>query len=174
MKSSWTFLLCLSFLIVSGTATGDEMLTTGEIFPSFELQAHDDTVVSSSNLEGSVYLLYFYPKADTPGCTKEACALRDAWSDLEDAEIRVFGVSYDTPRSNRSFAEKFSLPFLLLSDSDKALAKSVGADRFLIPVPKRISYLVGADGKILKAYPSVSPSSHAEDVLRDFESLNNP
>ncbi len=174
MKSCWTFLLYLSLLVIPGTAIGDEMLTTGEIFPSFELQAHDDTVVSSSDLEGSVYLVYFYPKADTPGCTKEACALRDAWSDLKDAEIRVFGVSYDTPRSNRAFAEKFSLPFLLLSDSDKVLAKAVGADRFLIPVPKRISYLVGTDGRILKAYPSVSPSKHAEDVLTDFESLTDP
>ncbi|MEN8164690.1 MAG: peroxiredoxin [Acidobacteriota bacterium] len=144
------------------------MLTTGEEFPSFELQAHDGSVVSSSDLEGSIYLVYFYPKADTPGCTKEACAFRDAWSELKEAEIRVFGISYDTPRSNRAFAEKFSLPFLLLSDTDKALAKSVGADRLLIPVPKRISYLVGADGKILKTYPSVSPSSHAEDVLKDF------
>ncbi len=144
------------------------MLTTGEEFPSFELQAHDGSVVNSSDLEGSIFLVYFYPKADTPGCTKEACALRDAWSELKDAEIQVFGVSYDTPQSNRAFAEKFSLPFLLLSDSDKALAKSVGANRFLIPVPKRISYLVGPDGKILKTYPSVSPSSHAEDVLKDF------
>ncbi len=174
MKSSGTFFLCLGLLVVPGMAIGDEMLTIGEVFPSFELQAHDDSVVSSSDLEGSVYLVYFYPKADTPGCTKEACALRDAWSDLKGAEIMVFGVSYDTPQSNRAFAEKFSLPFLLLSDSDKALAKSVGADRFLIPVPKRISYLVGADGKILKAYPSVSPSSHAEDVLKDFESLSSP
>jgi len=150
------------------------MLTTGEEFPSFELQAHDGSVVSCSDLEGSTYLVYFYPKADTPGCTKEACSFRDAWSELKEEEIRVFGVSYDTPRSNRAFAEKFSLPFLLLSDSDKALAKSVGADRLLIPVPKRISYLVGPDGKILKAYASVSPSSHAEDVLKDFKSLSSP
>lgn len=147
------------------------MLTTGEVFPSFELQAHDGSVVSSSDLEGSVYLLYFYPKADTPGCTKEACALRDAWSELKDAEVKVFGVSYDTPQSNRAFAEKFNLPFLLLSDNEKTLAKGVGADRFLIPLPKRISYLVGADGTILKAYPSVSPSSHAEDVLKDLSHL---
>ena len=172
MKRTWISVLYLSLLVVPGMAVGDEMLTTGEDFPSFELQAHDDSVVSSSALEGSIYLVYFYPKADTPGCTKEACAFRDAWSELKDAEIKVFGVSYDTPRSNRAFAEKFSLPFLLLSDSDKALAKSVGADRLLIPVPKRISYLVGADGKILKAYPSVSPSSHAEDVLKDLNQLH--
>ena len=143
------------------------MLKTGDKFPSFELQAHDGSVVNASDLEGSVYLVYFYPKADTPGCTKEACALRDSWSELKEARVQVFGVSYDTPKANAAFAEKFNLPFLLLSDSDKSLAKSVGADRLLIPVPKRISYLVGADGKVLKPYPTVSPSSHADEVLRD-------
>lgn len=143
------------------------MLKTGEEFPSFELQAHNGSTVSSSDLEGSMYLVYFYPKADTPGCTKEACTFRDSWSELREAEVQVFGVSYDTPQANGAFAEKFNLPFLLLSDSDKSLAKSVGADRLLIPVPKRISYLVGADGTVLMPYPSVSPSSHASDVLKD-------
>lgn len=147
------------------------MLTTGEEFPSFELQAHDGSIVGSSDLEGSIYLVYFYPKADTPGCTKEACSFRDSWSELKEAEVRVFGVSYDTPEDNKAFAEKFNLPFLLLSDSDKSLAKSVGAGRMLIPVPKRISYLVGADGKILKPYPSVSTSSHAADVLKDLAQI---
>jgi peroxiredoxin Q/BCP len=85
--------------------------------------------------------------------------------------LDVFGVSYDSPQKNRSFAEKNSLPFLLLSDRDRSLAKAVGAARALLPVPKRISYLVGTDGMILKAYPSVSPSKHADEVLRDYESL---
>jgi len=172
MRRTWILILHLSLLILPGVVTGDEMLTIGEKFPPFELTAHDDTVVSSSDLVGTVFLLYFYPKANTPGCTKEACALRDHWSDLKDAAIEVFGVSYDTPQSNRAFAEKFNLPFLLLSDSEKVLARAVGADRFLIPVPKRISYLVGVDGKILKTYPTVSPSSHAEDVLRDFKAIS--
>ncbi len=167
-----TIFLILSLLVVPGVAIGDEMLTRGENFPSFELRAHDDSVVRSADLEGSVFLVYFYPKADTPGCTKEACALRDHWSDLKDAAIEVFGVSYDTPKANRAFAEKFNLPFLLLSDSDKALAQAVGADRFMIPFPKRISYLIGIDGKVLKAYPRVTPSSHAEDVLRDFKAIS--
>ncbi|RLE30427.1 MAG: peroxiredoxin [Acidobacteria bacterium] len=171
MNRTWILMLCSSLLVIPGTATGDEMLTTGEMFPSFELQAHDGSAVRSSSLAGSIYLVYFYPKADTPGCTKEACSFRDAWSDLKEANVKVFGVSYDTPQSNRAFAEKFNLPFLLLSDDEKALAKSVGATRLLIPVPKRISYLVGADGRILKAYPSVSPSSHAEEVLKDLIQL---
>lgn len=149
------------------------MLATGDQFPSFELMAHSGSVVKSSDLEGSFYLVYFYPKADTPGCTKEACTFRDAWSELKEADIRIFGVSYDSPEDNRAFAEKFNLPFLLLSDTEKVLSKAAGAERFLIPFPKRISYLVGPTGEILKTYPSVSSSTHAQDVLDDFNSLSN-
>lgn len=147
------------------------MLEPGTPFPDFELPAHDGSTVSARNLAGSAYLIYFYPKADTPGCTKEACQLRDSWADLKDAGLKVFGVSYDSPEDNRAFAAKYRLPFLLLSDRDHALADAVGASRLLLPFPKRISYLVGADGSVLKAYPSVTPSEHAQEVLADFEAL---
>jgi len=155
---------------------GDEeagMLMAGDRFVDFELEAHDGTVVRSSDLEGTAYLLYFYPKADTPGCTKEACELRDAWTELSDLRLEVFGVSYDTPEENAKFAEKYRLPFRLLSDTDRGLAKRVGAARALLPVPKRISYLVGADGTVLKAYPSVDPKTHDDEVLADFRALSS-
>ena len=87
------------------------------------------------------------------------------------AGLKVFGASYDDPEDNAAFAEKFSLQFLLLSDIDKELASAVGAKRTLMPFPKRVSYLVGADGKVLKAYPSVSPADHAKEVLADFAEL---
>jgi peroxiredoxin Q/BCP len=83
----------------------------------------------------------------------------------------VLGVSYDTPEANRSFAEKHHLPFRLLSDRDRSLAGAVGAKSRLFPVPKRISYLVGTDGIVLKAYPKVSPATHAREVLDDFRQL---
>jgi len=85
--------------------------------------------------------------------------------------LKVFGVSYDTPEANRAFAEKNNLPFLLLSDRERSLAKAVGASRALLPVPKRISYLVGPDGTVLKTYPSVSPSEHAAEVVQDYRAL---
>jgi peroxiredoxin Q/BCP len=85
--------------------------------------------------------------------------------------LAVYGVSYDTPEDNAAFADKYRLPFLLLSDSSKELARQVGAARALLPMPKRISYLVGGDGTILKAYPSVSPADHATEVLADFRQL---
>ena len=83
----------------------------------------------------------------------------------------MVGVSYDTPEKNRKFVEKNALPFLLLSDRNHELAKSVGASRTLIPFAKRISYLVGADGNVLVAYPDVDPATHADEVLEDYRRL---
>lgn len=147
------------------------MLAPGDRFPTFELEAQDGSRIDSGTLAGQTFLLFFYPKADTPGCTKEACRLRDSWTDLRELGVTVLGVSYDTPESNRRFAEKHRLPFPLLSDRSRELASAVGAARLLLPVPKRISYLIGPDGLVVRAYPSVSPSDHADHVLRDLEEL---
>ena len=84
----------------------------------------------------------------------------------------MYGVSYDSPETNRAFAEKHRLPFLLLSDTDRTLARAVGASIPLLPVPKRVSYLIDADGTVLKAYPKVNPATHAEEVLRDYRELS--
>lgn len=83
----------------------------------------------------------------------------------------MLGVSYDSPEKNRKFAEKNNLPFLLLSDSDHTLAKSVGADRAIMPFAKRVSYLVGGDGIVLETYPDVDPKTHAAEVLEDFRAM---
>ena len=147
------------------------MLEPGNPFPKFSLTAHDGSTVASDDLAGSPYLVYFYPKADTPGCTKEACTFRDSWDAVQAAGLQVFGVSYDSPKNNQKFADRYHLQFLLLSDSDRGLAKAVGASSILLPVPKRISYLVGADGTVLKAYPKVSPAAHAAEVLADLEAI---
>ncbi len=150
---------------------GGSMLDPGAKLPTFALAAHDGSTVHSTALAGAPYLLYFYPKADTPGCTREACELRDRWEDLQLAGLTVLGVSFDSPAKNRDFAAKYKLPFLLLSDENKALAKSVGATSLLLPFPKRISYLVSGDGTILKAYAKVVPAEHAGEVLRDLRAL---
>lgn len=163
--------LVLIAVLTATPVLGGNMLEPGMPFPAFTLTAHDGSTVRSADLAGSPYLIYYYPKADTPGCTKEACAFRDSWDTVTESGLTVLGVSYDTPEANRKFADKYHLPFLLLSDSDHALAKQVGAARSLIPVPKRISYLVGADGLVLKAYPSVDPADHAGEVLRDLKAV---
>jgi peroxiredoxin Q/BCP len=90
---------------------------------------------------------------------------------LQQLGITVVGVSYDTPEKNRAFAEKNDLPFRLLSDRDRELAKAVGASRALLPVPKRVSYLIGSDGTILEAYPDVDPKTHAEEVIGDYRGM---
>ncbi len=166
-------LLIAATLLLTNLATAEEgkMLAPGDQFPSFELTAQDGTTVSSATLAGHTYLLYFYPKADTPGCTREACELRDRWPDVEAAGLVVLGVSFDTPETNQAFAEKYHLPFRLLSDTGKKLASEVGATRALIPLPKRISYLIGPDGRVLKAYPDVNPKTHAGEVLQDFKAV---
>lgn len=147
------------------------MLKSGQPYPEFELATHNGETISSAELQGSPYLMFFYPKADTPGCTKEVCSLRNAWTDLQDVGLQVFGVSFDKPGSNSAFAEKYQLPFPLLSDADKELAKAVGAKMPLVPLPKRISYLIGPDGVILKAYAKVNPKTHATEVLEDAREL---
>ena len=154
----------------ASSALAADMLKPGDLFPSFTLKAQDGSTVSSEGLKGSPYLVYFYPKADTPGCTKEACAFRDSWAEAQLIGLKVFGVSYDTPEDNRAFADKYSLQFVLLSDRDRALAEKAGAAG-IMPFPSRISYLVGADGRVLKAYPKVSPAEHAAEVIADFRAL---
>ena len=156
---------------VEAANKGDAMIAAGSPFPTFELTAHDESTVSSAGLAGSPYLVYFYPKADTPGCTREACELRDRWEDLEGIDLEVFGVSYDKPKKNAAFAAKYKLPFLLLSDQERSLSKAVGASSMLLPFPKRISYLVGSDGMVIKSYPKVVPAEHAGQVLEDFKAL---
>jgi peroxiredoxin Q/BCP len=150
------------------------MLAPGDRFPEFDLTSHSGERISSRSMAGRPYLLFFYPKADTPGCRVEACALRDHWRELAAAGLSVLGVSYDRPAANRAFAERRSLPFALLSDRGGKLARRVGARRAVLPVPKRISYLIGADGRVLKTYPAVHPSGHAEQALRDWRELAGP
>lgn len=101
----------------------------------------------------------------------QANRLRDSWNDLQDLGIEVLGVSYDSPAKNRRFAKRNDLPFRLLSDGDRVLAKAIGAARTLIPLPKRVSYLVGPDGVVLANYPDVSPTTHAGEVLEDYRAL---
>ncbi len=120
-----------------------------------------------SNYLGKWVLLYFYPKDDTPGCTVEACSLRDNFHRFKESEVTILGVSTDSVDSHDKFAQKFNLPFTLLSDSDKKIVKDYGADGFT----RRISYLIDPIGRIAKAYEKVKPEEHAEEVLHDIEML---
>ena len=114
-------------------------------------------------------LVYFYPKADTPGCTKEACSIRDSWGDLQKKGIQVLGVSGDKPEAQKKFAEKYKLPHTLIADSDGAVARACGVPTLGV-IPKRQSFLI-ADGKCVWNQLSASTDQQAADVLKAFDAL---
>lgn len=145
------------------------MLEVGIEAPKFSLQDQDGKLRSLADFRGDWVLLYFYPKDETPGCTEEACAIRDAWTDFQDAGITVLGVSHDTVESHKSFAENHRLPFLLLADPKKEVIKLYKSEAGFLT--RRTSYLIDPQGKIVKTYPSVEPAEHAQEILRDKAEL---
>jgi thioredoxin-dependent peroxiredoxin len=162
-------LVVLAILLLGVTATrAGDLLKVGDPFPAWSLVDQAGKTVASSDLAGKKYLVWFYPKAMTPGCTAEGNGLRDKYADLQKAGVEVLGVSFDEPLDNAHFVAAQQFPFRLLSDTDRKLATVVGAaDSPQQPVARRISYLVGADGKVLRVYGAVTPASHADEVLRD-------
>lgn len=149
---------------------GDSIMTAETLVqaPDFTLFDEDSKPCKLSDYADKYVLVYFYPKDDTPGCTKEACSIRDSFHRFEDKNIKVFGISSDSPQSHKKFKDKYQLPFTLLADQKKEVAKLYYADGILL---KRISYLIAPGGKIIKHYPNVSPSSHAGEILDDFDAL---
>ncbi len=115
--------------------------------------------------------MYFYPKDDTPGCTKEACSIRDNFALFEENNIIVFGISYDSPSSHKKFSEKYNLPFILLSDSAKSVATLYNSKGLFMA--KRNTFLIDEEGKIFKIYKNVDVSTHTESILNDFSKLEN-
>jgi peroxiredoxin Q/BCP len=127
--------------------------------------------LSAGELGDHKTVLYFYPKDDTHGCTREACAFRDRMEDYEKAGIRVYGVSLDPPESHRRFRERYDLNFPLLTDEGGRAAEALGVLRDDREKAKRATFLLDPDGKVAKVYPVVSPETHADEILRDAASL---
>ncbi len=153
------------------------MLKEGSIAPDFSLRDQADKLHKLSDYKGHWIFLYFYPKDDTPGCTKEACGIRDVYKKFKNKKVWVFGVSKDSTKRHLSFAEKYNLPFTLLSDVTTKMIESYGAwaekkmmGREYMGI-LRVSYLINPEGKIAKAYPKVVPAEHAEQILSDLEQL---
>ena len=146
-----------------------ELLAPGDAFPAWKLLDQNGVEVSSDSLAGKTYLLWFYPKAMTPGCTAEGQGLRDRYGAFQAKGVEVLGISFDAPKDNAAFVAEEKFPFRLLSDQDHALAADVGAATSRDQaVATRISYLVGPDGKVRRVYGSVDPRRHAEQVLSDL------
>jgi thioredoxin-dependent peroxiredoxin len=150
------------------------MPKAGSAAPDFTLSDQDGAEHALSAYRGRWVLLYFYPKDDTPGCTKEACMLRDALPRFEGLKAAVLGVSVDSVESHKKFAEKYGLPFTLLADPGKKVVnlygvwgeKSMMGKKYM--GTKRTSFLIGPDGVIKKIYENVKPDIHAEEVLADL------
>lgn len=145
------------------------MLTIHTQAPDFTLPDHTGTMHTLSEYQGKFVLLYFYPKDDTPGCTKEACSLRDSIEEYTENNIVVLGVSKDSTLSHEKFISKYNLPFTLLSDTKSEVIDLYHADGIILP--KRISYLISPTGEIEKIYTSVKPETHATEVLADVALL---
>ena len=147
------------------------MIAEGQPAPDFTLRSDAGTDVTLSSLRGRPVVLYFYPKDDTPGCTTQACGIRDAYGEFERAGAIVLGVSPDSERSHVNFKEKYELPFTLLADTDHAVAEEYGAwgekrymGRTYFGV-SRSTFVIGEDGTVKKIFPKVKPAEHADDVL---------
>lgn len=155
------------------------MLTEGTKAPNFSAQDQFGETHTLASHTGKWLLIYFYPKDNTPGCTVEACAIKNAWSDFQDANITVLGVSADSLKSHLSFAEKYSLPFPLLSDPEKTIIQeyeALGKKKMFGREYEgilRISYLIGPNGIIKKVYAKVKPQHHAAEILRDIEKFTS-
>jgi peroxiredoxin Q/BCP len=148
------------------------MLQTGEIAPEFTLTADDGSPVSLSDYRGKQVVLYFYPKADTPGCTKQACAIRDVYPQFEGEDVVVIGISPDLPDALVKFREKYDLPFLLLSDPDHAVAEAYGAWGEKKMYGKtyegviRSHFGVDEEGRLMEVKLKVKPETTADLALR--------
>ncbi len=147
------------------------LLSVGDKAPDFKTTNQDGEKVALSDFKGQKVVLYFYPKDDTPGCTKEACSFRDGWSAFRRKKIAVLGVSADDEKSHKKFADKFSLPFPLLADTDKKIVKDYGAwgeknmyGRKFMGI-RRVTYLIDEKGKIAAVWPKVKPEGHADELL---------
>ena len=147
------------------------MPAEGDPAPDFTLSSDSGEQVRLSDLRGKPVVLYFYPKDDTPGCTTQACGIRDAWGEFERAGAVVLGVSPDNERSHVKFKEKYELPFALLADTEHATAEDYGvwvektyAGKKYMGV-ERSTFVIDADGKIAKELRRVKPDTHADDVL---------
>ena len=151
------------------------MLKEGDAAPDFEARDAEGNAVRLSDLRGRKVVLYFYPKDDTPGCTKEACSFRDGFAEFRRRGIEVLGVSTDDERSHRKFAEKYSLPFTLLADTEHAIADLFGVygekqfmGRRYMGVARK-TFLIDEGGRLRKVFDKVRAGGHADEVLKAFD-----
>lgn len=142
-------------------------LSEGITAPNFTAKDDEGNSVSLADFEGKTVVLYFYPKDDTPGCTKEACSFRDSYADYEGKDIAVLGVSRDDETSHKAFKDKFSLPFPLIVDTDGTISQAYEVEGG--GYSKRATFVIDGKGVIKKVYESIKTDTHATDILADLK-----
>lgn len=153
------------------------MLTINQKAPAFNLVDEVGNKHRLSDYKGQWLVIYFYPKDDTPGCTKEACGIAEVYDEFAKMGVKVFGISKDSPASHLKFKEKYHLPFTLLSDESTAMIEKYGVWKEKSMYGKtfmgidRITYIIDPAGKVAKVYPKVSPADHALKLLNDLRTL---
>jgi peroxiredoxin Q/BCP len=148
-------------------------LADGSPAPAFRLQDQHDAWISLADQKGQWLVLYFYPMDDTPGCTTEACEFRDDIFAFRKLGVTVLGVSVQDVASKKKFSQKHSLPFSLLADTDKQVAKAYGVLNF-IGIANRETFIVDPQGRVAKHYPSVNPKEHSKELLAELARLVKP
>jgi thioredoxin-dependent peroxiredoxin len=150
---------------------GETAMDINDKAPEFTLLDQDENKVSLKDFRGKTVVLYFYPRADTPGCTKESCEFRDTDRKIQKAGAVILGISADTPKAQKKFQDKYHLPFTLLADMDKKICNAFGVmkeknmyGRKVMGIA-RTTFIIGPDGKIAHIFNNVKPEGHAEQVL---------
>ncbi|HEY8355640.1 MAG TPA: peroxiredoxin [Methylophilaceae bacterium] len=164
----------VTFLVFNKLSRAGTIPEIGNAAPAFALPDAGKRIHTLQDYAGKWLVLYFYPKNDTPGCTKEACAFRDDLFQIEKLNARVVGISVDDTDSHAAFARKYNLPFPLLSDTDGKVADSYGALRNLgfTKVARRYTFLIDPAGRIARVYLSVDTSRHSREIIEDLKRLN--
>lgn len=151
------------------------VLKVGDAAPDFRLLDHTGKERSLEQMKGKRFVLWFYPKADTKGCTMEGCGFRDRNADFLKLGVEILGISFDTPKDNAAFVKKFEFPYALLCDTDKKVSIAYGAAADEKAAwPNRITYVIGADGKIEKVYEKVDVKIHANEILEQLGGAKAP
>jgi peroxiredoxin Q/BCP len=161
------FLMFLFFSILPFLLIAGNILKPGQAAPMFNLPDSEGKMHRLSDYKGKILVIYFYPKDDSPGCTTQACNLRDNFEELTKAGVNILGVSYDDTKSHQKFISKYDLPFPLLADTTKAMSEAYGAKPTLLGlfVPKRITYIIDEDSKILHVIEKVDTKNHSQQIM---------
>ncbi len=167
---SISIMIILSFFMLSGFRSPSNYIKVGEKAPLFELFDQDKELFSLKDYNGKKMVIYFFPKAFTPGWTKQACGFRDQYSVYRENNIEIIGISYDARETQKSFSEKHKLNFRVLSDSKKEVSKLYGVDTYFFP--KRVTFLIDENGIVFDVIDDMSLGDYAENIIQIFKKHN--